>query len=105
MSIAGIAIFVGVLSGLKVATDVWISDRRKQRRKQYYNEYYLDSDAWQRKRALVLNRDRHKCVYCGGRATQVHHKRYGRRNIGREPIEWLVSVCASCHKKQHASQN
>jgi hypothetical protein len=22
-------------------------------------------------------------------------------NIGREPIEWLVSVCPRCHEKQH----
>src|SRR5439155_16062766 len=33
------------------------------------------------------------CVFCGSRATQVHHKQYARRNIGREPIERPVSVC------------
>jgi len=27
------------------------------------------------------------------KATEVHHIKYARVNIGREPIEWLVSVC------------
>ncbi len=73
---------------------------RKERRAYYRNEY-LKSDEWQRKRYVVLKRDNWSCVYCGGRATQVHHKRYAKRNIGKEPIEWLVSVCKSCHDAQH----
>lgn len=74
--------------------------RRKQRRDYYLNDY-LKSEAWQSKRYVVLKRDNWRCVYCGGKATQVHHKRYAKYNIGREPIEWLVSVCKSCHDKQH----
>jgi 5-methylcytosine-specific restriction endonuclease McrA len=74
-------------------------DRRE--RKDRYNNVYLKSDDWQRKRALVLKRDGGRCVYCGNRATQVHHKRYARRNVGREPIDWLVSICAECHRSQH----
>ena len=73
--------------------------RRKQRR-EYYAQY-LNSAEWQRKRYLVLKRDNYICVYCGARATQVHHKRYAKRNIGKEPINWLISVCENCHKKQH----
>ena len=92
-----------ILKVVEFAAKQWQSDRRKQERKQFYNENYLDSEEWQRKRAVVLKRDRYRCVFCGSRATQVHHKRYARRNIGREPIEWLVSVCATCHKKQHAT--
>ncbi|WP_366448941.1 HNH endonuclease [Cecembia sp.] len=42
-----------------------------------------------------------KCVYCGTPATQVHHKRYAKRNIGKEPIKWLVSICKTCHDKKH----
>lgn len=72
---------------VEAAAKSWLCDRRKQQRKQYYNEYYLDSEQWQRKRALVLKRDRFKCVFCGARATQVHHNRYARKNLGREPIE------------------
>ena len=74
--------------------------KRKQRR-DYYRNTYLKSDDWQRKRYVVLKRDDWRCVYCGAPATQVHHKRYAKRNIGKEPIEWLVSVCQSCHDKQH----
>jgi len=78
---------------------IFESDRRDRR--DYYRDEYLKSDAWKRKRYVVLRRDNWRCVYCGGRATQVHHKRYAKRNIGKEPIEWLVSVCKSCHDSQH----
>ncbi|WP_298901763.1 HNH endonuclease [uncultured Psychroserpens sp.] len=70
-------------------------------RKTYYNEIYLKSEAWQRKRYVVLRRDHWKCVYCGSKATQVHHTRYAKYNIGKEPIEWLESVCRSCHEDLH----
>ena len=59
---------------------------RKDRR-DYYRDEYLKSDAWRRERFVVLRRDNWRCKYCGGRATQVHHLRYAKRNIGKEPIE------------------
>jgi len=71
-------------------------------RKSAYSDY-LNSDEWQRKRYVVLKRDNYRCVYCGAKATQVHHKRYAKINIGKEPIDWLVSVCDECHKKRHHS--
>jgi 5-methylcytosine-specific restriction endonuclease McrA len=74
---------------------------KRKRRRDYYRNDYLKSDAWKRKRYVVLKRDNWRCVYCGARATQVHHKRYAKKNIGKEPIEWLVSVCQSCHESQH----
>lgn len=77
-----------------------ISERRRQKRKDYYRNVYLKSDAWRRKRYLVLKRDEKRCVYCGSRATQVHHLKYARK-IGREPIDWLVSICDSCHINVH----
>ncbi|HPQ35186.1 MAG TPA: HNH endonuclease [Tenuifilaceae bacterium] len=49
----------------------------------------------------MLKRDNWRCVYCGAPATQVHHKKYAKRNIGREPIDWLVSVCNKCHDSLH----
>ncbi|MDI6050820.1 HNH endonuclease [Flavobacterium sp. XS2P24] len=79
---------------------LWFEMKRRHRR-DYYRNTYLKSDVWQRKRAVVFKRDNWRCVYCGGKATQVHHKRYAKRNIGKEPIEWLVSICNSCHEKQH----
>lgn len=76
-------------------------ERKRKRRRDYYRNVYLKSDEWKRKRYVVLRRDNWKCVYCGARATQVHHKRYAKKNIGKEPIKWLVSICKPCHDKQH----
>ena len=36
------------------------------------------------------------------KATEVHHIKYARINIGREPIEWLVSVCRNYHQEIHS---
>ena len=77
-------------------------NRKRQRRIDYYRNVYLKSDAWKRKRYVVLKRDNWKCVHCGNRATQVHHKRYAKYNIGKEPIKWLESVCKSCHESLHS---
>lgn len=74
---------------------------KRDRRRKYYNDEYLKSDEWKRKRYVVLKRDNWRCVHCGAPATQVHHKRYARKNIGREPIEWLESVCKACHEYHH----
>lgn len=90
--VVGIAIFV---------FKWWLFDIKRKKRRDYYRNVYLKSDEWQRKRYVVFKRDNWRCVYCGGRATQVHHKRYAKYNIGKEPIQWLVSVCKSCHDKQH----
>ena len=53
------------------------------------------------KRYVVLKRDNWTCQYCDKKATEVHHKKYAYYQIGKEPIKWLVSLCASCHKDQH----
>ena len=79
----------------------WLFEIKRKQRRDYYRNDYLKSEAWKRKRFVVLRRDNWRCVNCGGRATQVHHKKYAKYNIGKEPIEWLVSVCKSCHDKQH----
>jgi 5-methylcytosine-specific restriction endonuclease McrA len=78
-----------------------LHQKQRELRRSYYINEYLKSDDWKRKRYVVLKRDNWRCVYCGAPATQVHHNRYARRNIGREPIEWLVSVCKSCHESRH----
>jgi len=79
----------------------WVFNVRRKKRRDYYRNEYLKSDDWKRKRFVVLKRDNWRCVYCGARATQVHHKRYAKKNIGKEPIEWLVSVCNDCHNSKH----
>ena len=79
----------------------WNFEIERKKRIDYYQNVYLKSEAWQRKRYVVLKRDNWCCVYCGAKATQVHHKRYAKINIGREPIDWLVSICKTCHENQH----
>ncbi|MBI1779928.1 MAG: hypothetical protein HYR66_00940 [Sphingobacteriales bacterium] len=76
---------------LLLALSYYLFDRWHFERKQ----------AWQRKRYVVFKRDKWRCVFCGKPATQVHHKRYAKRNIGKEPIHWLVSVCNDCHDSLH----
>ena len=82
----------------------FISHYQRKLRRDYYRNDYLKSDAWQRKRYIVLKRDNWRCVYCGARATQVHHLKYA-KNIGHEPIDWLVSICDECHKARHKHFN
>lgn len=84
----------------------WLIERivfnfKRKRRRNYYRNEYLKSEEWKRKRYLVLKRDKWNCVYCDQKATQVHHKRYAKKNIGKEPIEWLVSICKKCHDLKH----
>lgn len=79
----------------------WVFNLKRKKRRDYYRNEYLQSEAWKRKRYVVLKRDNWRCVYCGARATQVHHKRYAKKNIGKEPIKWLVSVCKDCHDSKH----
>lgn len=78
-----------------------LKEINRQARRDYYRNDYLKSEAWKRKRFVVLKRDNWKCVYCGSKATQVHHKKYAKNNIGKEPIEWLESICKTCHDKKH----
>lgn len=93
-------VLAAVLIG-KFAFDRWRFNRKREKRRAYYRDNYLKSDAWQRKRYVVMKRDNWTCVYCGSRATQVHHKRYAKKNIGKEPIDWLVSACKPCHDRLH----
>lgn len=87
-------------SAWRLARDRSLLDTKRTRRRDYYRDEYLKSDAWKRKRYVVLKRDNWRCVYCGARATQVHHMKYA-KNIGKEPIEWLVSICKPCHDAKH----
>ena len=83
------------LFGKYIGGHVWSANRTKQ-----YREY-LKSDAWKRKRYVVLRRDNWTCQICGAKATEVHHKKYAKYQIGKEPIQWLVSLCSPCHRDQH----
>ena len=61
---------------------------------------------WYAKRDAILLRDNHTCQMCGEPATQIHHINYKDENwnkvgneIWRSPKPYLVSLCATCHKK------
>ena len=88
-------LFSEAIFGKWLGGHIWSADRTEKYRR------YLKSDAWRKKRYVVLKRDNWKCQYCGAKATQVHHLKYAKYQIGKEPIKWLVSVCASCHRKKH----
>lgn len=65
----------------------------------WYNAY-LQSDKWRDKRRRVLTRDKNTCQGClSAPATQVHHLSY--RNVGKELLFELTSVCESCHARVH----
>jgi 5-methylcytosine-specific restriction endonuclease McrA len=97
---SGLIILVIIVAGLRVFVELVADERRRERRRSRYHEY-LKSDAWKRKRWLVFKRDSRRCVYCGAPATQVHHTSYAPHNVGREPIDCMVSVCDACHRRQH----
>ena len=70
---------------------------------------YIRSEEWAKKRAERLELDDNCCVMCGRKnglqkdgntpILQVHHIKYS--NLGAEPMEDLVSLCAGCHMKIH----
>ena len=72
--------------------------------KKSYNRY-LNSEVWKDKRGLILQRDKNICQSCLKRqATEVHHMTYDSYNLspGSEPAWELISICRSCHERQHA---
>ena len=57
---------------------------------------HLFSDLWKGIRRRVLDRDRKRCR-CGGRATQVHHRRYAKVDLS--GLRFLhLAICRSCHE-------
>src|SRR5450631_79622 len=93
-------LFILFIAIVIAAFNFGMSEEKRERRRDYYRNVYLNSDAWKRKRYVVLRRDNWRCVNCGAPATQVHHKKY-LKNIGKEPIKWLVSLCGPCHESIH----
>jgi len=91
---------IGLITILSVYWNIRTREKNRIARRDYYREY-LKSDDWKKKRYVVLKRDNWKCRYCGKKATQVHHLKYAKYQIGKEPIKWLVSVCEPCHKSKH----
>lgn len=83
---AEIVLLLLVAAGAYILQE-WRFSYKRRKRRDYYRNVYLKSDAWRRKRYVVLKRDNWTCVRCGAKATQVHHKRYAKKRIGKEPIK------------------
>ena len=59
---------------------------------------------WDRRRALVHNRDNSCCAECGvGNTLQLHHKRAIREG-GTHRLDNLVLLCAVCHSEAHGGK-
>jgi 5-methylcytosine-specific restriction endonuclease McrA len=77
-----------------------IIDKYDWRPKPTYEDY-LKSEEWDKKRKLVLKRDDYTCQGCLAKHVplEVHHKTY--KNIQKEFLFELVSLCHDCHKRIH----
>lgn len=75
-------------------------NRNKRLAKMGFPSYraYLDSGMWASIRKPILQRDEWRCVLCGERANQVHHRSYSTRTLMGEAPENLFSLCGRCHE-------
>lgn len=62
---------------------------------------YMKSPEWKAIRAERLKLDDSTCQHCGACYVplQIHHITYKR--LGEERLEDLISLCETCHKKEH----
>lgn len=75
------------------------NQRKKKEWWALYNEY-LTTPEWHNLRIKILNRDKNLCQECfSKKANEVHHLHY--RNVFKEKLEDLISVCKDCHNKIH----
>lgn len=63
----------------------------------------LKTPEWKAKRDAIVERDLHKCVRCDAKKSlQVHHLYYNLScNAWEYPDTALVTLCKSCHEKEH----
>ena len=59
---------------------------------------YLRSPLWKAIRRLVYVHKGRKCVLCGQRAQQIHHRRYDRQTMSGAVLTWLEPLCRKCHE-------
>lgn len=66
---------------------------------------FLKTSYWLKVRKIILQRDNHKCVKCGGVfSLQVHHLNYDHHLNEMEHLDDLVTLCKKCHKKEHKGE-
>ena len=74
-------------------------------RNAFFADYdqYLKSEAWAKRRSLVLKRARGVCEGCAEQnPTEVHHRSY--EHVGNEFLFELVALCHSCHDRLHEEE-
>ena len=61
----------------------------------------LKQEEYKALKTVVLNRDGWKCQGCGSAENlQVHHLSH-RSRLGSDKLENLMTLCASCHRREH----
>lgn len=109
-----IIIFIGFI--IACINTFSINDNENDYKYHQYNEYkykskydkLLHDDRWYAKRRKILDRDNHKCQWCGKTTNlQVHHKYYNVYPNGPKVNPWdypddaLMVLCDDCHVKYH----
>ena len=66
-----------------------------------YSEILRDP-LWIKRRAEILERDKHQCQMCGEKEKKlhVHHRAYLGRLPWDYPDEYLVTLCEDCHDEE-----
>ena len=64
-----------------------------------YQEEYLKSEWWIKRRDKYVKLVGSKCEECGKRGQDVHHQSY--RNLWDEKDEDLMFLCRKCHENKH----
>lgn len=59
---------------------------------------YLKSPLWKAIRRLVFAKKGSRCVLCGRKAQQIHHRRYDRQTLLGAILTWLEPICIPCHE-------
>lgn len=77
--------------------------RDRNLRKLGFSTYreYLQSDLWKDIRTEVLEKNKHKCFFCGCKAFEVHHLWYSLNTLSRVNeyyINGLKAICRNCHQ-------
>jgi len=75
-----------------------VTHKKKQ---EYYA--YLRSPVWKEKRKFALQFYGNECGLCGNKHDlEIHHRTY--KNIFKEPMEDLMILCETCHKRHHKNK-
>ncbi|MFI5095304.1 MAG: HNH endonuclease [Candidatus Acidiferrales bacterium] len=62
----------------------------------------LEQQAYGRLRLAILRRDRWRCQKCGSPSDLHVHHLQARSRSGDDDEENLITLCAACHRKEHA---